>query len=277
MMRFLNYVLISFLLKYNYAAILVCEYKRELSDYGSAYTCDAQNFQDSFENRNVTSAQGNHEADNSDEFVTKLFMKKQFCPYLPLNTGSIFPNLEIFYIMNSNVKHLLKGDLDGLNKLRTFDVSHNPIEVLQADFFKGHDTIEIISFYDCHLKLIDHNALNSLPKLRKAYFNYNVCIDYQADDEDMIESLAERFSYNCEDNDHQIFHSGKNDKSHLKEDKKAVHVEDKLPFVKSNAYWILFFLLLIIILLSLILLKTVTTKFGSNWIEFKNHLISGQS
>ena len=80
----------------------------------------------------------------------KLLVEKQNCPYLPLDVSKFFVNLETFFFMKSNVQHLFNGDLDGLNKLVIFNVSHNPIKVLGPNFFDGHETIEIISFYDCN-------------------------------------------------------------------------------------------------------------------------------
>ena len=98
-------------------------------------------------------------------------MRKQYSPYLPLKVGDFYKNLEILCIANSNVQHLMQGDLKGLDKLEVFDVSHNPIEQLGPDFFKGHGSIESVLFYICHMKIIDTFVLHPLEKLNSALIN----------------------------------------------------------------------------------------------------------
>ena len=103
-------------------------------------------------------------------------MRKQYSPYLPLKVGDFYKNLEILCIANSNVQHLMQGDLKGLDKLEVFDVSHNPIEQLGPDFFKGHGSIESVAFYNCHLKIIDTFVLDPLEKLNSALINKYILI-----------------------------------------------------------------------------------------------------
>lgn len=162
------------------AIILNCEYGPGSDGYGNYYSCVAKNFQTTFTDRNVSEVTGNHTSGKSNDDVEQVYIFKQSCPFLALNLSSHFKNLKVLYVSTSNVRHLLNGDLDGLTKLKIFDVAHNPIEEFQSDIFNGHESIERVSFYNCHLKIIDPDVLNPLVNLKKAHFDKNACIDSRA-------------------------------------------------------------------------------------------------
>lgn len=120
---------------------------------------------------------GLHDADKNDKDIKMLFMYKENCQYIPRNISGFFGNIDVLYIKDSNLQHLMTGDLDGLNSLSTFDVSYNPIDHVGEDFFTGHSSIKIISFYACHIKQIDFGAFDSLTNLQEVNLQYNVCHD----------------------------------------------------------------------------------------------------
>jgi hypothetical protein len=171
-------------------SFLTFEFEDKLS-----YTCTGRNVHTFSNDRTVTGISGNHLVNKSNEDVEQLVIFNETCPFLPRNIGSFFKNLETFSVVHSNVFHLFPGDLDGFTNLRTFNVSHNPIEKLTADFFKGLPSIEVISFMDCHLKFIDPKALDLLVNLQTAYFSSNICIDFA--DEDYIEDVKTKITENC--------------------------------------------------------------------------------
>ena len=244
------------------AITLNCKFQMLSTYLGNQYACVADNFKTTFTDREVTETNGTHVTGKSNDDVKKLYIKKQHCPYLPLNIGSFFKNLEIYYVMNSHVKHLLNGDLDGLDNLTVFDVSHNPIEQLGRDFFKGHSTIEKISFFDCHLKIIDVDALKPLVKLTKASFQYNVCIDTQAEKYTMS-SLNSKIKEKCHSANYedQIYNSVDDTKLQT------------MSFAQQNAYLIISFFAITTIVLSVALVRIVKSKFNNNWNELKSALI----
>lgn len=131
--------------------------------------------------------------------VLKVFAEYQYCPYLPINLGTFFKNLEILYVMKSNVSQLTNDDLTGLTKLKLFDVSYNPITLLHHDFFKGHESIEIISFYDCELRIVEKGSLASLVNLKEGHFEFNPCINFRGDDESRLPALIREIHQNCQE------------------------------------------------------------------------------
>lgn len=178
---------------------LECTFKVHTSYWGTKYTCVVNDFKTTLNDRFITKINGVHLDGKTNEDVTKVLIDHQDCPYLPLNLGTHFKNLDTLYVMKSKVTHLTNDDLTGLTKLKIFDVSYNPVKRLHRDYFKGHGSIEIISFYDCDLNYIEEGALNPLVNLKEGHFQGNECIDYRGDDVDLLPSLREEIKENCED------------------------------------------------------------------------------
>lgn len=243
---------------------LNCEFKTLNPFWEVQYSCTPKNLRTTFRDRNIVAVNGVHVSGKSNKGVIKLYIYKQFCPYLPLKIGNYFPNLEILDAGNTKLKHLLDGDLDGLTKLKRFDVSWNPIEKLSRDFFKGHETIEFVSFFYCHLKVIDPQALEPLTNLQEAHFGDNICITYHSTDTFEIQGLNMEIRDKC--------------KSELYEGKIFNDIEDETPcetlsFTKQNVYFIASLFATISFILLVVLARVFTNKFGSNWNELHEVLV----
>ena len=145
------------------------------------YTCNAENVTTTFNDRNVTEISGVHLAGMDNNAVRFLSIFHQNCHFIPRNLDQFFPNLEDLTIRKSNIQFLLTGDLDGLNKLKTFDVASNPIDHIGEDFFSGHSSLTSISFHYCNIKKVDFGAFNDLKNLSDIDFEFNECIDSRQD------------------------------------------------------------------------------------------------
>lgn len=160
--------------------VLECEFKNHESHWGKDYTCFSKNLVVSETDRIVEKVIGTHKEGKTIDDVVNVYAEHQNCSVLPLNLGVFFKNLMILYFMKSNVKTLNVGDLDGLNKLVIFDVSHNPLTTIPKDFFKGHSHITKISFFECKLDNIEPGTFDHLENLNEGHFQYNPCIDIKA-------------------------------------------------------------------------------------------------
>lgn len=250
------------------ATVLECDYKTyDDSHWGMRYTCIAKSFRTTLNDRTVTEVKGNHNSGRGNSDVRRLFIKKQSCSYLPLNLAAHFPNLEILYVMNSNVQFLYDGDLDGLTNLKVLDVSHNPIEQLGKDFFKGHSSIEQLSFYDCHLKIIDAEALNPLTNLKFAAFDNNICFDFRGEDASRIRRLKIEIRENCQRvGNVDVF-------NRHEESQKCLGMEDELSHTKIIAYVSISILVVLLAVLIVALVQIFRNTFRNNWRELKSNLI----
>jgi hypothetical protein len=257
--------------------VLDCEFKAYRGWHGSFYTCFANNLQTSFDDRIVTDIKGAHEANKTNDDVKQLMIKKQYCPYLPLQLATFFKNMEVYYVMNSNVRHLMTGDLDGLDKLEIFDVSHNPVEQLGGDFFKGHTSIHTISFYDCHLKSIDPKALDPLVNLEDAYMSMNVCIDM--DGTTPIRQVKAEIADKCQVHidSPKIFEPLPTEKVVCpKIQTLAITQEKSLPFIKRHSYFIISFLCILSAILGFVALRNSNPTFNKYWSDLTVNLIQSE-
>ena len=254
---------------------LQCNFEDQVTVYGYEYSCVAKNFRTTLNDRNVTEVRGIHAQNSSNHNVKQLMIEKQTCTYLPLNIGSFFTYLEILYVMNSKVQHLIKGDLDGLNNLKVFDVSHNPIEELKADFFIKSLSIQTVSFNDCHLKFIDPAALDLLVNLDHAIFTNNICIDSE-DDDDYIDDLKAEIIKHCS-NETEEYEHDQSEGFHNSTSSNSLDSGNSLSVQSQNILiftGVVCFLLLVLVAFHCFKNRT---KLRERWIELHETLISDEA
>lgn len=245
-----------------------CEFKYHQTVFDRYYACVVSNLHTSFNNRTITAVNGKHLIGKSNEDVEMFFSKKENCPYLPLNLYKFFPNLEVFYVMNSNVQHLITGDIDGLDKLKIFDVSYNPVDQIGEDFFKGHENLEKISFYESHLKKVTRGAFDGLENLRGLYFDFNACIDDRTEHnfEEFIENLYDK----CQGKDYKLKEKIICEEMTKEFEKEAV----KMNSPSNTIYIILIILTLLLnLILGLILFRIFRRNYGGNWSEMRQGIL----
>lgn len=247
---------------------LNCTFKNHNSYWGEKYACVVENIKTSLADRHVITVLGTHLDGKTHDDVKKVLIEHQFCPYLPKNLGAHFSNLEILYVMKSNVSHLTDDDLSGLSKLKTFDVSYNPITRLHKNFFVKHESIEIISFYGCELKYIEKGALNPLVNLKEGHFQFNFCIDYRGDDVSKLPDLHEEIKEYCEDPHRTLWIKESKEyfdtENFYNDDDFGVEKSHSDSFVRRNAYLIISFLLVVIASLGAFLFR-INAFNRQNW------------
>jgi len=241
-----------------------CNYVFHSSHWHSDFSCKAIDLRTSYRDRAVTNVTGKLSMGRSEGEVTQFYSERNFCPFLPTGIGGFLKNLTVFYMMKSSVRHLMTGDLNGLTELRVFDVSHNPIEHLASDFFKGQSKIEIISFYDCHLKAVDAGALDHLVALKEGHFKYNNCIDDNASDADEVGGLKVEIANNCIGVQHNDINF------------EECYVESAASKSESKFDVVFFSLFVVFLFISLgltfVLFRIFTKRFNNNFTEFTNAL-----
>jgi hypothetical protein len=220
---------------------------------------------------------GKHYEGKSHDDVKQVFFDFQNCPYLPLDIGKFFTNLEIFYLKKSNVQHILPGDLESLDKLNVFDVSHNPVEEIPKDFFAGHETITKISFYDCHLKEVEKGALEPLKNLDTAYFDYNECINAKKESVSGMQSFIANVYEKCSGEGYYLKRHGEDKiiKEFIATASESISPTPGSPENSSIITIGIIFITILsltVIILSITLLKVYRNYFHSNWQEMRNIL-----
>lgn len=198
----------------------------------------------------MTGIVGSHFYRNTNADVERLFIEKQFCPFLPTGLGNFFENLLILFIAESNVQHLQKGDLDGLKKLKTLDLSRNPIDYLTADVFEGQESLTRVVFWGCHLRFIDPASLNPLVNLKEAIFDENVCVDSRCEKKTCMDDMKNIFTELCRDDENISCFKRRNN---------TIRIND-LDFTEENATAIISISIVFLIFQGGILLKLSRKK-----------------
>ncbi|KAG5683948.1 hypothetical protein PVAND_013204 [Polypedilum vanderplanki] len=280
MMRLTNFILFIVLIKLTIGIKLNCRFEDYKTVYKFSYTCLAQNLQTTLNERTVTEVVGDHIFGKTNNDVEKVFIQHQNCHCIPRNLGEFFPNLKILYIMKSNVQYLMDGDLDGLDKLKIFDVSHNPIDQIGENFFKGHSSIMIISFYDCHIKKVTPGSLNSLTNIERMHFEGNACVDqrFDVDSSSSLEEVCENIYDKCHGNDHVLKSNQTETCDSLKHSKIAeIKRESTIEESSNSLSTILMILLLLTIVLNIIFAisfyRIFKSNFNGSWHEMRNVLV----
>jgi hypothetical protein len=220
-------------------------------------SCRAVNLRTSLHDRTVTKVESDHELILRIDFI-KINIYKQHCPYIPKNISSLMPSIEIFRIANTNLRFLFEGDLDGFKTLKEFDASWNPIERLPQNFFKDQKSIETVSFYYCHLKVIDPQVLTPLVKLDSANFLDNICIsNHIYDDFEDVAYFIEEIRDKCRE---ELYEGQMHDD--------FIEVSDEpLPFLREHVVVIVSVLASLSLCLIIVLLRIFTKRPETNWNE----------
>jgi hypothetical protein len=224
------------------AVILECDYRVDRSSSKPVYYCYAVNFQTFTDDRNVTAIQGIHMDNKTNDDVDLLMVEKQFCPYLPIQLGDHFKNLKSLTMMDSNVRNL----------------KDNPIEKLSANFFKGHPSIHTISFYNCHLKIIDSKALDPLTNLKEAFFDENYCIDMES--RGNFTKLKLEIAEKCQKHNskHKVFETP---------DDHQCSNHHKSSFIRRNCYFFISFFCTLSLVFGVVLVKVSRRSTRKQWNE----------
>ncbi|KAG5683945.1 hypothetical protein PVAND_013201 [Polypedilum vanderplanki] len=244
-----------------------CAYKTVFAMKIGEVCCYPKNFHTTFEDRTVTNVISNdYDLGNIRDNVTSINIVLEDSPYLPLEIDRFFPNVVLLEIRNSNVQHLLTGDLDGFTKLKFLDLSDNPIEQISHDFFRGKFFIEVIYFYNCNLKKIDADAFLPLISLKTLLLKGNECIDKNfyinnLPPLSMRNEIKNAIIENCQ-GDHQQL------KPQFKE-----NCERKVEASGSSIdVFIIFTLIILAIILaglSIVLIYTYRVVFKENWNQMR--------
>lgn len=248
---------------------LKCDFKTYETHWGVHYSCIINDSEILMSrNRYVTQIIGIHIENKNNSDVQKVYSKHQSWKYLPKNLGSFFENLKVLQVISSNERlNLLKGDLQGLDKLKILDVQRNKIESIPKNYFEGHSSIEIISFRFCYLSFVHKTALGALVNLRAADFSSNACADFNFDDLNSIEDLKRNliecdgtrkiFREPCsfddsgsesDEFDYDYKAAGNKTTTTTEKPVKLAIIRKKKSFIQNHARWIISLCVLIIII-----------------------------
>lgn len=182
----------------SYGIELECEYVDiEFSDWGNKYTCKEKNLNIQQSNAIIRSAIGRHQNGKSDVDVKRVDISDQKTVYFPHGLGSIFPQLKSIVFQASELKYIKREDFKGLERLKDLSLFKNVIEVVPEHTFDDLYLLEVLWMDQNKLKIINPNIFARMPKLRRADFEGNECVNMNAATESLIEVLQNNIYENC--------------------------------------------------------------------------------
>lgn len=178
-----------------------CEFKTSngWDILGSPYGCFIENLSVT-DKQQVTKAGGSHLYGNTNNEVQVFNIYGGTCKILPSGFSSVFKNIQGLTIWKANLKTISKDDLKEFPDLREIWVYHNPeLIYLESNLFEYNPKVESINFHSNKIKFVGLSFFDSLPKLKRALFNNNDCINDEAKDSAALETLKKEIYVQCVD------------------------------------------------------------------------------
>lgn len=218
------------------AIVIDCFFDLELlfDELKASYTCTVKNeYVTNATMRNITQIQGPHSEQNTNDDVIQLYIIKKHMEYFPHGFSNIFKNVIAIHAGLNKLKYLERNDLKEFSKMRYLYLYSNLLETLQSDVFQSNTALEYVSFYNNRLTHIGSKLLTPLKRLRKAYFDKNICIDKQAASEQGISELKLEIAQQCSDiTDEDLMNMLKNNRMKMAElDAKVTRISEQLSNV----------------------------------------------
>lgn len=114
----------------------------------------------------ITSANGEHLLNHSNENVTSVQINGDKYKYVPIGLGNIF-NFTHYGISAPNVKQIRNSDFEGLEDLTLLDIYRTSLKTVPENLFKNLCKLTILSMSMCDLKELPTNLFNDLTELKQ--------------------------------------------------------------------------------------------------------------
>lgn len=162
----------------------------QLEYYCLSETCELDNM------RNVTNITGTHLRGKSNEDVAWFRILGCDMDFIPEGITNVFPNLVVLTIHYTAIKTLNGDELKDYSRLELLDITHSKIERIPGNFLQYTPDLIQVSFLNNEIMEVGENLLDNLPNLTSVFFQRNICINRDADREN-IHVIKDIFRNNC--------------------------------------------------------------------------------
>lgn len=122
----------------------------------------------SFENT-IVKASGNHEHGRSNNDVEQVFIHGKELTFIPNGFGDLYPNLDLFFIGQSKLKHVTRKNFEDMNKVTNLFLGFNELEYLPEDSFWNLVNLEQFFVDNNKIKSLHRNLFINMPKLQQVF------------------------------------------------------------------------------------------------------------
>jgi len=184
-------LLVFALIKNSLTLDIKCNYGnfRYLKSFDYVYSCDIEEI-GCEENKKeiITNVTGTLEEGLTSNDVLVVHIGG-FCNVAPIGFDKFFDNILAYTMKANKLEAIASGDLKQFPKLREFWIYNNLIEYLPANLFEHNPNIELFSFHYNRIKFIGSGFFDRVPKVYRANFLGNLCIDMEASDAEELKTL----------------------------------------------------------------------------------------
>ena len=184
---------------------LDCNYNNAvLTGIGHVYRCTVKNRLNILNKSyvDITSANGTHLKNKSNNDVTAYYSAGKIIEYFPKKLNQVFVNLKLIDISYDYLKEVRQADLKEYPKLVYLMLSNNPIEIIEEGLFDYNPDLIFIGLSYCNIVHIDPKVFDGLVKLDHLWLRGNPCVTrYVKDDKDYVGDLKKLMKDICVDND----------------------------------------------------------------------------
>lgn len=117
--------------------------------------------------------------------------------FLPKNIKAFFPKLEVLELFKTGLKKISSRDMKNLENLKYLSLSHNKIEVLEANLFQYNRGLKTVILNNNKISLIEPTAFKGLVDLKHLQLQNNHCINKAESNFMDVENLIESSKIIC--------------------------------------------------------------------------------
>ncbi|KAJ6644424.1 Insulin-like growth factor-binding protein complex acid labile subunit [Pseudolycoriella hygida] len=134
--------------------------------------------------------------ENKDVEVFLIWSSHDNLTSLPKNLDKFFPNLISLQWWNGDLSEIAAKDLNFPN-LINLGLHNNKLRALNGDLFKFTPKLQTIGFEENLIMEVGDGLLDGLSNLTSAYFDGNICIQFDATKKEHIRKLKDIIEFSC--------------------------------------------------------------------------------
>jgi hypothetical protein len=163
------------------------------------HTCKVENLVITSRDQTITSVHSETDAFFNVQDIKSLIFQSQVqkMNYVPKGLGKFFSQIEMLYIVRTELKEITKEDLVPFPLLKYLWIQINHLESLPSNLLEANPELSHINFNHNRLKIVGENILSPLKNLVYANFRHNTCINMVAEHKSEIPALIPELHNKC--------------------------------------------------------------------------------
>lgn len=112
---------------------------------------------------------GSHENGKSNSDVEQVWIYESEMPILPNGFGTLYPNLDLFFVGQSKLKTVKKQNFEHMNKVTNLFLGYNELVIFQEDAFWNLINLEHFFIDNNKVRALHKNLFINMPNLKQVH------------------------------------------------------------------------------------------------------------